>query len=402
MSSPLSAFAQYRILPSLASRPWLTSALAARAPFAMLPLGVMTSVTASTGSVALGGLATGISTACGAVAAPLLGRWADHTGQRTVLGTLIPLNTLALVLLLVLTLMKVDNLLLWAVCILLGVTTVPIGSFTRAHWASLTRNPRELSTAFSYESTVDELTFVLGPALVGLTASAFFPSAPVALAAVLALIGGIPFALTSPTKPRPEKEPDTTTGDMVAIPPIPTVLLAVLPAMVVMLCIGINFGSVQAATTERAALLGAEGAGGLVYALMGVGSAATALAVVMVPDAVRLSTRVLVGGLGMALALVAAASADGLLSTALLLLVVGLFLGPTMVTAFSIAERRSPRGGISVAMTTIQGSVTVGVSAGAMIGGALAASAGPVGAFGFAIAAGVVIVLVGLVGRLRP
>lgn len=401
----------------------------------MVPLGTMTAITASTGSVATGGLATGLASAAGAVAGPLIGRWADHAGQRRVLLTLVPLSAVAFALLLTAALTSLNGPLLWAVCLLLGSTAVPIGSFTRARWTSLVRNPRELSTAFSYESTVDEMTFVLGPALVGVAASAAFPAAPIALAAALVLLAGVPFAITSPAvaagapdardaqpgtpastapgAPEPAEvagrtlatdalqDPDVPVRSRADVPPIPRVLLAVLPAVVIMLCIGANFGSVQAATTERATLLGADGAAGLVYALMGLGSAATALAVVLVPDSVRLAVRVLIGGAGMAMMLAASAAVNSLLATALLLFAVGLFVGPTMVTAFSIAERRSPAGGISVAMTSMQSSVTVGVSLGAMLGGALTAASGPVAGFAVAIAAGVVIALVGLAVLVR-
>lgn len=419
MSSSLSALAQYRILPSRASGSWMVLAVAARAPYAMVPLGTMTAITASTGSVATGGLATGLASAAGAVAGPLIGRWADHAGQRRVLLTLVPLSAFAFALLLTAALTGLNGPLLWAVCLLLGSTAVPIGSFTRARWTSLVHNPRELSTAFSYESTVDEMTFVLGPALVGVAASTAFPAAPIALAAALVLLAGIPFAITSPplaAEPtdagvaaqasRADAVDATVTLDSPArsradVPPIPRVLLAVLPAVVIMLCIGANFGSVQAATTERAALLGADGAAGLVYALMGLGSAATALAVVLVPDSVRLAVRVLIGGAGMALMLAASAAASSLVATALLLFAVGLFVGPTMVTAFSIAERRSPTGGISVAMTSMQSSITVGVSLGAMLGGALTAASGPVAGFAVAIGAGVVIAVVGLAVLVR-
>lgn len=403
-------------------------AVAARAPYAMVPLGTMTAITASTGSVATGGLATGLASAAGAVAGPLIGRWADHAGQRRVLLTLVPLSAVAFALLLTAALTGLNGPLLWAVCLLLGSTAVPIGSFTRARWTSLVHNPRELSTAFSYESTVDEMTFVLGPALVGVAASTAFPAAPIALAAALVLLAGIPFAITSPPLAAGATDagaaaqvsradttgqtgradavdatsaPDSPARSRADVPPIPRVLLAVLPAVVIMLCIGANFGSVQAAATERAALLGADGAAGLVYALMGLGSAGTALAVVLVPDSVRLAVRVLIGGAGMALMLAASAAVSSLVATALLLFAVGLFVGPTMVTAFSIAERRSPAGGISVAMTSMQSSITVGVSLGAMLGGALTAASGPVAGFAVAIGAGVVIAVVGLAVLVR-
>ena len=392
-SSPLSALAHYKTLFAISSGRAMALAVAARAPYAMIPLGTMTAITSSTGSVASGGLATGVVSVATAVASPLIGRWADRRGQRFVLRLLTPLNALALVGLLVAALSRWDGPLLWLACLVVGATSLPIGSFTRARWIGAAKHPRDLSTAFSYESTVDELVFVLGPAFVGIAASAAIPAAPLALAAALVVFAGMPFAITAPAViDVPVAE---TTGR--THPSIARVLWAVIPAIIIMTCIGTFFGSVQAAVTERSLDLDLASRAGLVYALMGVGSAATALLAVVIPASVRLSTRVLVGGMGMAAFILVSWTQGSLVLTALTLLVTGLFVGPTMVTAFSVAERRSPAGGTGVAMTAMQSSITIGVSLGAAAGGALAAAEGDTGAFFLAATAALVIAATGVV-----
>lgn len=443
VSSSSSAIARYRSLPTIASGSWMALAMAARAPYAMIPLGTMTAITVSTGSIATGGLASGLVAAASAVAGPLIGRAADRSGQRRVLTILTPLNAIALGLLLLAALQAWDGPLLWAICLLTGGTAVPVGSFTRARWVELARDPKDLGTALSYESTVDELSFVLGPALVGIAASTAFSAAPLAIAAALVALAGIPFALTTPRSEHAvaigagagaaERTADgtaaataphrvstrTVTGEMPAIGSVPSdapfaehhtpapvsastpapsikrVLLAVLPAIVVMVCIGTFFGSVQAGTTERADVLGAAGSAGIVYAFMGLTSALTALLVVLLPDSVTLAARVLVGGAGMAVFIALTAFMGSLTMTGVTLMIAGLFIGPTMVTAFSLTERRTPPGGTGVAMTSMQSSVTVGQAAGASLGGALAASIGAQGAYGLAALVSVVIALVG-------
>ena len=441
VSSAPGALARYRSLPSIASGPWMALAMAARAPYAMIPLGTMTAITVSTGSIATGGLASGLVAAASAVAGPLIGRAADRSGQRLVLAILTPINALALSLLLVAALSSWDGPLLWAICLLTGGSAVPVGSFTRARWVELARDPKDLGTALSYESTVDELSFVLGPALVGIAASTAFSAAPLAIAAALVAMAGIPFAVTTPRRERDragltdrsaDGAPDptdraaarrvparTVTGEIPAVgsvppeapfaehpapasvadaapaPSIHRVLLAVLPAIVVMVCIGAFFGSVQAGTTERADMLGAAGSAGIVYAFMGLTSALTALLVVLVPDSVTLAARVLIGGAGMAAFVALTALMGTLTATGATLMLAGLFIGPTMVTAFSLTERRTPPGGTGVAMTSMQSSVTVGQAAGASLGGVLAAAIGAQGAYGLAAAVSVVIALVG-------
>lgn len=397
-TSPLRALAHYKVLPTISSGRAMALAVAARAPYAMIPLGTMTAITSSTGSVATGGLATGVVALTTAVASPLIGRWADRRGQRSVLSLLMPINALALSALLAAALLGWAGPALWAACFAVGASSVPVGSFTRARWVGAATDPRDLSTAFSYESTVDELVFVLGPALVGLAASAAIPAAPLALAAALVIVAGVPFALTTPRAVDHLADPTTPAASV--RPSIPAVLWAVLPAIIVMASIGTFFGSVQAAVTERSDMLGVPGQGGLIYALMGVGSALTALLVVVLPERISLSTRALVGGIGMAVFISVAAAQGSVPLIALGLLAAGLFVGPTMVTGFTAAEARSPHGGTGVAMTAMQSAVTIGVSLGAAVGGALSANVGATGAFGLAAATGVIIAVTALtIGR---
>ena len=92
---------------------------------------------------------------------------------------------------------------------------------------------------------------------------------------------------------------------------------------------------------------------------------------------------------------------SGLAATALLLALTGFFVGPTMVSAFTVAERRSPDGGTALAMTLLAAAVTVGVSLGSGLGGALAQQ-GPGRAYLLAAAASLLIVLVPLARVPRP
>jgi predicted MFS family arabinose efflux permease len=344
----------------------------------------------------------------GAVAAPLIGSVAEHRGQRSVLLALTPLNALALILLITAATLGWSGPALWAICLLTGATGVPVGSFTRTRWIHATRDPRQLGAAFSYESTVDELTFVLGPALVGIAASTATPVAPLVVAGVLVIGAGIPFALSAPRllERRGEAVDAPVDAPMPrsrrSSPSIGRIMLTVAPAILVMASVGTFFGSTQTATTERAAELGSPGAAGLVYAVMGIGSAATALLVVLVPERVRLPTRILAGGVGMALFLGVTLLQSALGVTALALLLTGLFVGPTIVTAFSIAERRTAiSGGSAVAMTSLQSAVTVGSSLGAALGGAVAEAAGADTSYLVGITAGGVVAVVGVIGLLR-
>lgn len=389
--SPFRSLLHYRELPQIFGWPAMLIAALARAPYAMMPLGIMTAFTAATGDIAVGGLATGIFSVATAICSPLVGRASDIWGQRKILLALTPINALGMLSLYWAAVNVIDGPLLWLLCLITGATVVPVGSFTRARWVSVTSNQRIISAAFSYESMADELLFVLGPALVGIAASAAVPSAPLLLAFMIAIIAGIPFALTAP---RQILGVAGTEGEQPK-PAISRVIVAVIPAIIALIAVGTYFGSVQAGTTARAEDLGLPGSAGLIYAVMGIGSAVAALLVVALPASFRMSQRFIFFSLGMGGAMIAVALHANLTTTIILLLVGGIFVGPTLVSAFTTAEKLAPPGGISVAMTLMQSAVTIGVSIGAAVGGGLAQNQGATSAYLLAVAASGAITLVG-------
>lgn len=371
-TSAFRALTHYRALPALVGTTPLVIAALARAPYAMLPLGLMSAFTAASGSVAVGGTATATYAACMALASPLIGRWSDRAGQRLVLLVLAPICILALASAVAVAHAGLHDIPMLAVCALAGLASPPVGSFTRARWVARSPEPRVLAAAFSYESMVDEFTFVIGPVLVGLTSLAA-PTLPLLTAAALIALFGIPFGLTAPRTAvdRPARTTDTTR------PSILRVLATVSPAILAMTCVGTLFGSLQTATTARAAAAGTPGLGGLVYAAMGIGSALIALLVVLIPERITLPMRLVVTGLGAASAIAVGATVPHLALLAATLFVAGLFIGTLMVTSFTLAERLSPEGGLSVAMTAMPAAITVGVAIGSALGGSASSAAGP-------------------------
>ncbi len=397
-TNPFSALRDYKDLPASFGLHKMIIAALARAPYSMLPLGLMTAFTASTGDIATGGLATAFYSVAVAVFAPLIGRAADIWGQRAVLITITPVNALSLLGLYLAAHGGLDGFLLFALCLVAGISSAPIGSFTRARWVGLNPTPRTLMAAFSYESMADEFVFVLGPALVGIAASAAAPSAPLLLSFILLLVAGIPFALTAPGK-NPTIITDPADRPH---PPIYKIIWAVLPAVLALTAVGTFFGSSQAAVTARAEELGSPNVGGLVYAAMGISSAAMALFVVVLPAAFRLSWRFISFSLALCGATVMASYAGTLAGTATWLFVAGFFVGPTLVTAFTLAERTAPKGGIQVAMTLMSSAVTIGVSLGAAVGGSVADVGGSHPTFMVSAGVALVVLLIGAFLVLKP
>ena len=397
MASPpgrFRALSHYRLLPGIAGWPALVVAFLARTPYAMVPLGVMMAFTASTGNIAIGGMATGVASASTAMAAPLLGRVAEHIGQRPLLLVVIPINAMGLLGLFLISLGSGAPWYLWLLCVVTGATAIPVGSFTRARWVRLTTAPHQLTAAFSYESMADELVFVLGPALVGIAASAAMPSAPLGLAFLLMVIAGLPFAVMAP-----REVSATSRSDKVSIP---RVIRAVVVPVAVLIAVGIFFGASQVGITQRAENIGAPGDAGLVYAVMGIGSAIAAILVVTIPDSIPFWKRLVVSALGMSAGMALIGFAGSLGTTTLLMAITGFFIGPCLVTTFSLAEKLAPPAGVTVAMTSMASSVTVGVALGSSLGGNIARALGADWAFWLAALAAALIVFLSLGARRVP
>lgn len=368
--APRATASGYRILPQLAGRWFLPLAFLARLPFSMTVIGVMLLVTSTSGSVARAGLATAACSVGTAVVGPLQGRLADRLGQRVVLLVAAPVHAVALVLVVLAALGDRSLADLLTVCVVAGASSPQVAAFVRVRWMGLTGGrPDSLRTAMAYESTADEVTFVLGPALVGVLASVAHPAVGLGVAAAMVAILGVAVALHPTASAAPSRAGSASTARAAGMA---QVARAVAGPVVGMLAVGGFFGGTQAAVTAAATGAGRPGLAGLLYALMGIGSAVTALAVVLLPDAFGMRARWLVGASGMAAGSGLSVLTGSLGPLALALVVTGLFVGPTLVTLFSLGSRGvDPRDG-STAMTLLISANVVGVAAGAVLGGVVA------------------------------
>lgn len=389
-------FAQLGVL---AGTGFIPLGLFARLPLAMLTVGTLTLATSVTSSYALGGAAAGAVGIGSALGAPLLGALADRKGQRTVLLTAAILNTVAVVVLILVAYgltpesSYTSALPVLVAALVAGATCPQVGPLARVRWMALTSarpgphgSARDLDTALSYESTADELTFVMGPALVGILASLVAPWLPLAIAAALTitlvpLFAVHPTERAVPKRRKVEIPPNEASGnpsaghgaaaDSTVTPrrrPAATVVLPVL-AMVFM---GTFFGGTQTALSSFAAGFATSDIAGLLYSVMGLSSAAAALSVAYWPASVAVRLRwplcaAVMAGLSLLLLLPTGAG-----SMVLTLFILGLPVGPVMVTVFAIGGKLAPSGSLGTVMTALASGIVAGTALGAAVAGQLA------------------------------
>ena len=379
----------------------------------MLTVGTLTLVTSNSGSYALGGTAAGAVGIGSALGAPVLGTLADRRGQRPVLLFAAALNTAAVVaLILAAAVLGTDGSFaagVLAAAFLSGASCPQVGPLARVRWMALTSqgsalaNRRDLDTALSYESTADEITFVLGPALVGILASLLAPWLPLALAAAMTITLVPAFAAHRTHRAVPvTRRPAVSAGQHATLPAgqpaaLPPGQPAALPAgqtgarrrlpasvavpVVAMVCMGTFFGSAQAALSSFSAYYARSEIAGLLYAVMGLSSAAAALSVAYWPQRFSLSWRwVLSAALMAALAVLLLVPAS-LGSMVLVLLILGIPVGPVMVTVFAVGGVVAPAGRLGTVMTALASGIVAGTAIGSAVGGSLAQDHGYGAAF---------------------
>lgn len=396
----------YGRLPRLAGGWFLPVAFLARLPFSMLTIGALLLVTTTTGSVALGGLASAATALGTALGGPAQGAVADRVGQRRVVLACAPASALAVLALLAASAAASTAGMLAAAAVV-GASVPQVGPLARVRWLALTRRePRTLSAAMSYESTADEVSFVLGPALVGVLAAAGSPQVAMVVAAVLLATAGTAFALHPSA--RAVGRPDAATPAPTAVGGPRAAWRLVrreAVAVVGMVAMGLLFGGTQAALTALTRDAGTPDLAGLVYAVMGVGSAVTALAVVALPDRWSLGARwtVFAGGLLLSEAALVAAAATGSLAAVVgAVAVAGLFVGPVMVTVFTVAGERAPDGRTAAAMTLVASANVVGVALGASAAGQLAQGVSATASFAVPVVAAALLLAAGVSLTSRP
>lgn len=379
----------------------------------MLTMGTLTLVTSVSGSFAAGGTAAGAVGVGSALGAPVLGSLADRHGQRPVLLLSALLNTVA-VLALVLTAVATaasENfpLAVLAAAFAAGATSPQVGPLARVRWMALTAgvapgaasgSAHDLDTALSYESTADEITFVLGPALVGILASLVVPWLPLALAAAMTITLVPAFAVHPTHQAVPAAGASRGRKRKGAAGPAKLPWAVALP-VVAMVCMGTFFGSTQAALSAFSAGLAGTEIAGLLYAVMGLSSAAAALSVAYWPRRAGLPLRWVVCAVLMAGLAVLLLVPSSLPMMAVVLLVLGLPVGPVMVTVFAVGGRVAPAGRLGTVMTALASGIVAGTAIGSSAGGQLAQLHGHPAAFlvpvcaaaGLALLGGVVAVV---------
>jgi MFS family permease len=371
--------------------------LVGRMPLSMLGIGIVTMVSQVTGRYGLAGALSAALALSGAACGPQVSRLVDRYGQRRVLRPVTAVTVAAVAGLLLCVRSGAPDWTLFA-CVVGAGLTPSMGAMVRARWSEIHRgSPELLHTAYSVESVVDEIVFIVGPILsIGLCTVWFAEAGPL-LAACFLGIGVLLLTAQRATEPAPHPHAHLAGGSALRARGMP-VLAGVFVGT------GTIFGAIDVTTVAFADERGHKALASLVLASYALGSCLAGLVFGLVRPRGTVAGRFRWGITAMAVSMILPLLAGNLVFLALALFVSGTTIAPTMVTAMGLVEQLVPRGRLTEGITWTSTGLAVGVAAGAALAGRLIDARGASAAFAVPAVAAAAAAAVAFLGyrRLRP
>lgn len=354
-----------------------------RMPIAVYPIGIVLIISGRTGHYGFAGIVSA-SYIVGAVPGnPILARLVDRYGQGRLLVPATAVHVGAVALLAVLFETHAPNWTLPVPAVVAGFAYLSVGSLVRARWSLALAGKPELNTAYSLESILDELIFVVGPLLATVLATQAVPVLVLVVGAALVGSGAVWLSVQRATEPPPHQAGEPRQASALR----ERGMVLVTAAAVAM---GALFASAEVTIVAFCGQHGHRGASGIVLACLAFGSGVAGFVYGSRPrkgDVVsRFRRQALVFAVLPALFL-AATSIPALAAAAF---VVGLGIAPTLINAFGLVERIVAPGALTEGMAWLLTGLNLGYGAGAALVGGIADHHGARTAFLVAVGSGLI------------
>ena len=138
------------------------------------------------------GLAIGAATLGGALSSPILGRWMALVGIRPVV---VFTSLIASVCYILIGFVPISSSFAIGVSLVLGLSMPPIQAAARTVYPTLVKQEAQRNTLFSVDAILQEIIWILGPVLATVLIATTNTLVPMAVMAVVQVVGGLWFAL---------------------------------------------------------------------------------------------------------------------------------------------------------------------------------------------------------------
>lgn len=347
----------------------------ARLPVSMVSLGIVLLVSARTGSYALAGTVSSAYLLGNALLAVVVARLVDRLGQHRVLPVAQAAHAGALALLMWGVEADWSSPALHALAALSGGALPQVGALVRARWSHVLDDATSVQTAYALEAVVDEALFVLGPTVVTFLATAWHPLAGLLTALACGLFGALALAAQRGTEPPAGRDLPTGTARQ----PMPWGV--VVPLTVVCVALGAVFGATELVTVAFTEERGVKALAGPVLGLWALGSLAAGLVSGAIAWRRGPDVRLRWGVLALGVALVPLALVDSVGMLAVLLLLGGMAIAPTLIATMALTERSVPRSRLTEGMAILHMGMGIGIAPGAALAGVVVDARGASAAY---------------------
>lgn len=376
----------FKLFTAPGSKAFSSAGLIARLPVSMTGIGIITMLSQVRGSYWLAGAVAATFAFSMALLAPQIARAADRFGQRRVLPYATGTSAIALLLLLICTRYQAPDWALFVFAALAGGMP-SISAMVRARWSEIYRGTPQLHTAFSFESVLDEVAFIIGPPIaVGLSVS-LFPEAGPLVAALLLVAGVTAFALQKSTQPPVYTRNSERQRAILAMPSMQILVLA-------LIALGTIVGTVDVISVAFAEQQGQPAAASIVLSVYAFGSCLAGLIFGAMKIPVPLPRLFLYAAFATAFTTLPLLWVHNVLTLAAAMFVAGLFFAPTMIIAMGLVENIVPPARLTEGLTWMVTGLGIGVAFGAAQAGLAIDAAGITAGFGVTLTAGLVVLLV--------
>jgi MFS family permease len=333
----------------------MASSLVARLPLAMTGLAIVLRVSRASGSYGEAGAITAVYVVAGAIGSPVWGRLADRSGRRLILVVTALASAVGL---LALSAVPVhDTWEMSGVALLAGAGEPPVSAAVRSLWPRLVQGGTS-DALYAIDSTLQELTFVAGPALVALLGTVSGTAAPLVASAIFSLVGTLAVALHPAVSAPGLRLARTGRAHSAAL-----FSLVLVGLLLVFGCAMVQIGVVGFATAHKA-----PGQSGLLLAVWSLGAITGGLcAGTRVNAAGETGLMGALGASGAGLLLVIAAPDVALLYP--LIFLAGLGLVPALGAMYNLAGKLAPAAGAVEAFGWLSGGTQTGIAGGSALGG---------------------------------
>jgi MFS family permease len=331
-----------------------------RVPMAMNTVAIVFLVSDVRDSFAIAGITSAFYTLSGAIVSPRVGKLADRFGTRPVLLSVTLINALSTFGLLYF----IDRSLigLFAVAAVFGATFPNFGSYTRTRWSRSIRDEKELSSALSLESVIDETAYVVGPALAGFLFSFYGSQSPLLAGIFFVIIGGVGLALTSTDRGGFARVEDDHSRGILSIPYVKSLLLSL---VAMGLLFGSNFVVIIAVATEG----GRASDGGLWVGLYPLGSAVSGLIYGFIHWKISSTVRYTVSLAVMTICTSGILFFQDLDTIVFWIIVSGIAIGPALISANAFMKELVPLSRLNESFAFLGAAISIGITIGSVLSG---------------------------------